>query len=225
MNRIGLVQIEVSARHIHLSEDDVEILFGKGYKLTPKRELSQPGQFLCEERVNLIGTKGGKKNVAILGPVRPNTQVELSQSDCIELGVLAPLRESGDTKFSGQITIEGAKGTVKLIEGVIIAKAHIHMPPKIARELGVKDKQQVMVEAFTDRPVIYKDVLVRVSDKFSYRMHIDFDEANCAAVGKFTLGRILAETEEKDRYDGFATGQRVYEKDRSITANNLYAVN
>lgn len=189
--RAGLVEVEVSARHVHLTHAHLEVLFGKGASLTPKRPLSQPGQFLSEERVTIIGPKGRKERTAILGPVRPATQVELSKSDCVELGVKAPVRESGDVKGSGSITIEGPCGSITIDEGVIIAHNHVHLTPEVAQIMGVQDKQRVSVEVFTERPVMFRDVIVRVSEKFSCRMHIDFDEANAALVSGFTLGKII----------------------------------
>ncbi len=189
--RAGLVEVEISARHVHLSAEHVEILFGKGAVLTHKRDLSQPEQFLAQERVNLIGPKGRKEKVAVLGPVRKDTQVELSKSDCVDLGVKAPVRESGNIEGSGSIVLEGPCGTLEIKEGVIIAHRHIHVPEDIARDLELKNKEKVSVQIFSDRPVILKDVIVRVSDMFRFRMHIDFDEANAAALNGFTLGRIL----------------------------------
>ena len=182
--RAGLVEVEVSARHVHLTR-------GKGAELTPKRPLSQPGQFLSEERVTLVGPKGRKERTAILGPIRPATQVELSKSDCVELGVKAPVRESGDVAGSGSITIEGPCGSLTIDEGVIIAHNHVHLTPEVAQIMGVTDKQRVAVEVFSDRPVTFRDVIIRVSEKFSCRMHIDFDEANAALVSGFTLGKII----------------------------------
>ena len=187
----GLVQVEVSARHVHLSKADLEILFGPGAALTPKRELSQWGQFLAEERVNLIGPKTKKINVAVLGPVRKETQVEVSKSDCIELGINAPVRESGDVSGSGRIIIEGPCGTLDINQGVIIAHSHIHIPCEIARELGLKDKEQVSVHVFSERPVIFRNVIIRVSNNFRFRMHIDFDEANAASISGFVFGKIM----------------------------------
>lgn len=189
--RAGLVEVEVSARHVHLTQEHLEVLFGKGASLTPKRPLSQPGQFLSEERVTIIGSKGRKERTAILGPVRPATQVELSKSDCVELGVKAPVRESGDVKGSGSITIEGPCGSITIDEGVIIAHNHVHLTPEVAQIMGVEDKQRVSVEVFTERPIMFRDVIIRVSEKFSCRMHIDFDEANAALVSGFTLGKII----------------------------------
>ena len=189
--RAGLVEVEVSARHVHLTQKHLEVLFGKGASLTPKRPLSQPGQFLSEERVTIIGSKGRKERTAILGPIRPATQVELSKSDCVELGVKAPVRESGDVKGSGSITIEGPCGSITIDEGVIIAHNHVHLTPEVAEIMGVHDKQHVSVEVFSERPIMFRDVIIRVSEKFSCRMHIYFDEANAALVSGFTLGKII----------------------------------
>lgn len=191
ITQAGLVEVEVSARHVHLTEADLERLFGKGAVLHEKRPLSQKGQFLCEERVNLIGPKGRKERVAVLGPVRKDTQVELSVSDCVALGVKAPLRESGDVSGSGSITIEGPEGTITISEGVIVAHNHIHVPTQVARTLQLSDKEHVSVKILSERPVTFDDVIIRVSDAFNFRMHIDFDEANAAAVRGFTLGRII----------------------------------
>lgn len=185
------VQVEVSARHVHLSQKDLEALFGPGATLTPKRELSQPGQFLSEQRVTLVGPKGRKENVSVLGPVRKNTQVELSKSDARGLGVKAPLRESGDVAGSGSITLEGPKGSITIPEGVIVAHCHIHMTTEDARRMGVCDNQHVSVEIGGERPIVFKDVIIRVSDKYRCRMHIDTDEGNATALGKLALGRII----------------------------------
>ena len=189
--RAGLVEVEVSARHVHLTDEHIEVLFGKGATLTPKRPLSQPGQYLSEERVTLIGPKGRKERTAVLGPARPATQIELSKSDCVDLGVKAPVRMSGDVKGSAPITIVGPCGTLEVSEGAIIAKEHVHLTPDVAAVMGVVDQQHVDVEVFTSRPVIFRDVIVRVSKASSCRMHIDFDEANAALVSGFTLGKII----------------------------------
>lgn len=196
LSMAGLVQVEVSARHIHLSQTDLEILFGSGTVLTPKRELSQWGQFLAEERVTLIGPKAKKSNVAVLGPVRKETQVELSKSDCIELGINAPIRESGDISGSGRILIEGPCGTLEIHQGVIIAHSHVHVPFVIAKELGLKDKERVSVHVFSERPVVFRNVVIRVSKDFRFRMHIDFDEANAAGISGFVLGKIIKSTDD-----------------------------
>ncbi|NCB00255.1 MAG: phosphate propanoyltransferase [Clostridia bacterium] len=191
MLRSGLVQVEVSARHVHLSAQDLVTLFGPGAALTAVRPLSQPGQFLAGERVTVIGPKGRFERTAILGPVRGNTQVELAISDLRVLGITAPMRESGDVQGSSSVTIEGPCGQVTLQQGVIIARNHIHMTPDAARTLALADKQKVSVKVLTDRPITFHDVIVRVSDKFSCRVHLDTDEGNAAAVSGFTLGMIL----------------------------------
>jgi len=192
--RAGLVEVEVSARHVHLTQADVETLFGPGMTLTPKRPLSQPGQFLSEERVSLVGPKGRKDHIAVLGPIRAKTQVELSRSDCMELGVQAPVRLSGDVEGSGAIAIEGPKGSIQLKQGVMIAHNHIHLTPETAEVMNLEDHQRVSVEILTDRPLVFRDVIVRVSRKSRNRMHIDFDEANAAQVSGFTLGRVLRQS-------------------------------
>lgn len=196
MTKAGLVQVEVSARHVHLTDQDVEVLFGKDAVLHEKRPLSQKGQYLSEERVTLIGPKGKKERVAVLGPVRSATQVELSVSDCVSLGVKAPLRESGDVEGSGPITIEGPAGSISITQGTIVAHNHIHVPTDVARMLDLKDKEHVSVKILSERPVTFEDVIIRVSDAFTFRMHIDFDEANAASVSGFTLGKIIPHGKE-----------------------------
>ena len=187
----GLVEVEVSARHVHLTKEDVEILFGKGAELHWKRDLSQPGQFLSEERVTLKGQKGTFERVAVLGPVRKATQVELSVSDTVALGVTAPVRESGKLDGAGNVTIVGPEGVILDAPAAIVAHNHIHVPVDVAKKLGLQDGERVGVEILTERPVTYEDVVIRVSDKFRFKMHIDFDEANAALVKGFTLGRIV----------------------------------
>lgn len=191
ITRAGLVEVEVSARHVHLTDKDVERLFGKGQVLHEKRPLSQKGQFLCEERVTLIGSKGKKERVAVLGPVRKATQVELSVSDCVALGVKAPLRESGDVQGSAPLTLEGPVGSISITEGTIVAHNHIHVPEDVAQMLQLKDKEHVSVKILSERPVTFDDVIIRVSPAFNFKMHIDFDEANAASVRGFTLGKII----------------------------------
>ena len=191
VHKARLVEVEVSARHVHLTQRDVETLFGPGAKLEPKRPLSQPGQFLSGQRVTLVGPKGRKERTAVLGPVRGAAQVELSKSDCVELGVKAPLRESGDVAGSGAVTIEGPCGSIHLEEGAIIARNHIHLTTADAELLNLHDKQRVSVAVMTERPVVFRDVVIRVSPNFNCRMHIDFDEANAALVSGFTLGKII----------------------------------
>ena len=184
------ILIETSARHVHVSAEALEILFGKGHKLTNKKDLSQPGQFACEEKVTIIGPKGSLK-ASILGPERPATQVELSLTDARTIGVVAPIRESGDIAGSGKCIIEGPCGSVEVECGVIAAKRHIHMTPAEAEELGVADKDIVSVKLDTARPLIFGDVVVRVSDKFALAMHIDTDESNAACAFGEVYGEII----------------------------------
>ena len=176
--------VEVSARHVHLTQEDVEKLFGAGKQLTYVRDLSQPGQFVCEERVEIVGPKRSIANVVILGPVRPASQVEVSMTDCFTLGVVGPVRESGDLEGSAPIKLKGPAGEVDLPQGLIVAKRHIHMTPEDAQRLGVEDKEIVQVKVQTDRPVIFGDCVVRVSPKFALAMHVDTDEANASLSGR-----------------------------------------
>lgn len=184
--------VETSARHIHLSNKDLEVLFGKGYQLTKKKELSQPGQFACEERVTIVGSKGEIKNVIILGPTRENTQVELSLTDARSAGLTAMIRESGDVEGTMGCTLVGPVGTVDICCGVIAAKRHIHMTPADAKEFGVTDKQIVSVEVKTEqRSLVFGDVVCRVSDSYATAMHIDTDESNAAGCGREVTGTII----------------------------------
>ena len=186
------VLVETSARHVHLTEEQIEILFGKGAKLTHKKDLSQPGQFACQERVTLVGPKKSIENVIILGPTRPATQVEVSLTDARTLGVSAPVRESGDIAGNGACKIVGPCGEVEISEGVIAAKRHIHFTPEEAAAAGVEDKQIVSVKIDSaDRSTIFGDVVVRVSPKFSAAMHIDTDEANAACAFGECYGEII----------------------------------
>lgn len=186
------VMVETSARHVHVTEETLEILFGKGYQLTKKKDLSQPGQFACEERVQVIGPKNSFPAVSILGPTRPADQVELSASDARSIGVAAPVRESGDIAGSGACKLVGPKGEVELKEGVIVAKRHIHMTPEDAENYGVKDKQVVSVKIESpERSLVFGDVIVRVSPKFKLAMHIDTDESNAVMAGRDATGVIV----------------------------------
>ena len=175
--------VETSARHIHLSREAVDVLFGAGYELTRKKDLSQPGQYACAEKLTVVGPKGSIK-ASILGPTRPASQVEISLTDARSIGVTAPIRESGDIAGTGACTLvnpdNGAE--LELTEGVIAAKRHIHLTPEAAADLGVADKEIVNVKVNSDseRSVIFGDVVVRVSEKFAPAMHIDTDEANAA---------------------------------------------
>lgn len=184
--------VETSARHVHVTQEHLEILFGKGAKLTHKKDLSQPGQFACEERVTIVGPKKEMPNVSILGPVRPETQVELSATDARSLGIAAPVRESGDVAGSGACKIIGPKGEVEISQGVIIAKRHIHLTPETAAERDVKDKDIVWVRIDTDgRKAILGDVVVRVSEKYAPAMHIDTDESNAVSAYNGLEGEIV----------------------------------
>lgn len=186
------VLVETSARHVHVSKEDLEILFGEGYELTKKKDLSQPGQYACEERVQVIGPKASFSGVSILGPVRNATQVEISASDARSIGVTAPVRESGDIAASGACKLVGPKGEVEINEGVIVAKRHIHMTSADAAEFGLADKQVVSVKIESaERSLTFGDVVVRVNDSFALAMHIDTDEANAVLAGGNAMGEII----------------------------------
>ena len=182
------VELEASGRHVHVNEEQAQILFGHG--LTPLRPLSQPGQYLAQERVTVKGPKGEFQNVAVLGPARGKAQVEISLTDGKTLGILPPVRLSGDVANSPGAELIGPMGRITINEGVIAAKRHIHMTPEDARHFGVKDKQIVRLQTFTDRPVVFEDVAVRVSPDFETFVHLDYDEANACGFQKGDLGRI-----------------------------------
>lgn len=184
------ILVETSARHVHLTEADMETLLGKGQTLTVKKMLSQPGQFASNERINLVGPKGAINNVLILGPTRPATQVEISLTDARALGISVPVRESGDIAGSGALKLVGPAGEVEITEGAIAAKRHMHLDPATAEELGVSDKQIVSAKVCTaDRSLVFGDVVVRVSPNFAPAIHIDTDEANAAGCS----GEVYAE--------------------------------
>ena len=184
--------VETSARHVHVTQEHLEILFGKDYVLTKKKDLSQPGQYACEERVTVVGPKKELKGVSILGPCRKDTQVELSLTDARSIGVAAPVRESGDIAGSGPCKLVGPCGEVELTEGVIAAKRHIHATTKDAQDLGVSNGQIVCVKLDTDgRSLVFGDVVVRVSDSYALAMHIDTDESNAAACPRDAEGEIV----------------------------------
>lgn len=187
------VVVEVSARHVHLSQQDLETLFGPGYELTVKKMLSQPGQYASEERVTVVGPKREIAGVSILGPVRKDTQVELSLTDARSIGVKAPVRESGDIAGSAGCKLIGPKGELEIKEGVIAAKRHIHATPADAERMGLSDKQIVSVEipSADGRKLTFGDVIVRVSDSYALAMHIDTDESNAAAMTPNSLGTII----------------------------------
>ena len=184
------VLVETSARHVHVTEEALATLFGEGHALTAKKDLSQPGQYACEEKVTVVGPKSQLK-ASISGPTRSANQVELSLTDARTIGVKAPVRESGDIAGSAPCKLVGPCGEIELTEGCIAAKRHIHLTPKDAEEFGVSDKQIVSVKLDTARPLIFGDVVVRVSEKFSAAMHIDTDESNAACASGEVYGEII----------------------------------
>lgn len=183
------VELEASGRHVHVTKNQAEILFG--HSLTPKRPLSQPGQFLSDERVTVVGPKGEFQNVAVLGPERKEGQVEISLTDGRTLGIDAPIRESGKVENTPGATLIGPCGRVTLQQGVIVAQRHIHLRPEDGKRFGVKDKQIVRLQAMTRRPLIFDDVVIRIREDFAPYAHLDFDEANACGFQKGDLGRIL----------------------------------
>ncbi len=183
------VELEASGRHVHVTAQQAQILFG--HSLTPKRPLSQPGQYLSNERVTVIGPKGEFQNVAVLGPERKAGQVEISLTDTRTLGIDAPIRQSGDVAGTPGAVLVGSCGRVTLPEGVIAAQRHIHLRPQDAQHFGVRDQQTVKLQTYTARPVIFDDVVVRVSKDFAPYVHLDYDEANSCGFRKGDLGRIL----------------------------------
>ena len=184
------VPLEASGRHVHVTAQQALALFG--HPLTPKRPLSQPGQYLANERVTVIGPRGEFRNVAVLGPERSEAQVEISLTDARILGLSAPVRLSGDVAGSPGAVLEGPNGRVELSQGVMAAQRHIHMTPEDAARMGVRDKQVVQLQVFTHRPLIFDEVAVRISDKFATFVHLDYDEANACGMVPGDFGRILS---------------------------------
>ena len=183
------VPVEASGRHVHVTEAQAKQLFG--HSLTPDRPLSQPGQYLAKERVTVVGPKGEFQNVAVLGPARKAAQVEISLTDGRALDIQPPVRLSGDVKNSPGCTLAGPNGRVELTEGVICARRHIHLTPEEGRRFGVTDKQVVKFQTFTARPVVFEDVVVRISPEFAGAAHLDYDEANACGFQKGDWGRII----------------------------------
>lgn len=183
--------IALSNRHLHLSKDDISTLFGEGYELVKMKDLSQPGQYAAEEKVDIVGPKGTIKGVRVLGPARPKTQIEISLTDSFILGINPPVRDSGDLANSPGVKITGPKGEVMLNEGVIIASRHIHMHTTDAEKFGVTDKQRVKVRTFGDRGLLFDNVLVRVHPTYALEMHVDVDEGNAAAVKNGDLVELI----------------------------------
>lgn len=190
-NSEASIPVEASARHVHLTKEAVEALFGKGTTLTKKRDLSQPGEFLSEQRIKLVTSKGEIANVAVLGPERKAVQVELSMTDCRALGIKAPINLSGDLNGAGDVYLVSECGCYNAAKSVIVAKNHIHMTPADAEKYGVSDSQSVKVRIETSRPVTFEDVMIRVNPNFSLAMHIDFDEANACCLEKDSKGKIF----------------------------------
>lgn len=185
------IEVEASGRHIHLSRQDIDILFGTGHELTRVKDLSQPGQFACAERVTITGPKGSLKNVVVLGPERKASQVEVSLTDALALGIKAPIRQSGDIEGTPEITISNGDKQVQLKQGLIVAKRHMHITPEDAIKFNVTDGEIVKVKVFGQRPLIFDDLVVRVSKDFRTYLHIDYDEANACGFTKGTLGMII----------------------------------
>ena len=185
------VIVEISARHLHLSQEHLDILFGAGHQLTPKKDLSQPGQFACEEKVEVVGPKSSMK-MSVLGPVRPATQVEISLTDARSIGVKAPIRESGVVEGSGACKLVGPCGEVDLAEGVMVAKRHLHIIPEDAEKAGIVDKQIVKLAIKSEgRSLVFDDVIARVSSKAATAVHLDTDEANAAGISGTVEGEII----------------------------------
>lgn len=194
INRVkkeAFIEVEASGRHVHLSKAEMEALFGKGYELTKAKDLSQPGQYACKERVMITGPKGSLKNVIVLGPCRLNTQVEVSLTDLASLGLKAPVKQSGDLAGTPGLKISVDDKEVNVNEGLIVAKRHIHMAPQDAEKFGVHDNEEVNVKVFGNRPLVFEGVVVRVNANYKTYMHIDYDEANACGFQKGTFAKIV----------------------------------
>ncbi|MEF9958674.1 MAG: phosphate propanoyltransferase [Niameybacter sp.] len=185
------IPVEASGRHVHLNAVDAAILFGEGYEFTKIKELSQPGQYACKERVSIVGPKGTLNNVIVLGPLRKDTQIEVSSTDALVLGINAPLRQSGEIVDTPGVTIRNGEKKVNVKQGLIVAKRHVHMTPEDAVKFNVKDGESVKVKVSGERPVIFEETVVRVHKNFRTFMHIDYDEANCCGYNKESFGIIL----------------------------------
>lgn len=185
------VEVGLSNKHLHLKEADIEILFGKGHSLTPTKDLKQPGQFACEEKVDIVGPKGTLKGIRVLGPARPETQIELAMTDARAIGISAPIRESGKLDGTPGCKLIGPAGEVELDHGVIIALRHVHLSPSQAEEAGVKDKQVVSIKVEGERGLVFDNVLVRSGDAHEREIHLDTDEGNSAGLGNNAFGVIV----------------------------------
>jgi putative phosphotransacetylase len=187
----AFIEVEASGRHVHLSRGDMEALFGSNYELTKAKDLSQPGQYACKERVTITGPKGSIKNVIVLGPCRSNTQVEVSLTDLASLGLKAPVKQSGDLEGSPGLKISAGDNEISIDRGLIVAKRHIHITPEDATKFGVHDNEVVNIKVFGDRPLVFEDVVVRVNANYRTYMHIDYDEANACGFKKGTVAKIV----------------------------------
>ena len=185
------LEIEASGRHVHLTVEATQALFGPGHRLTAVRPLSQPGQFVCAERVDVIGPKGSFQNVAILGPERKENQVEVSRTDAVTLGLKPPVRQSGDLHGSCPVILRANGRELKLENGLIIAQRHVHLTPRDAERFGVRDGEVLGLKCLTDRPAVLMDTVARVSDKFATYVHLDYDEANACGWAKGDRGRLV----------------------------------
>lgn len=191
----AFIEVEASGRHVHLTREHIDILFGEGYNLTKVKDLSQPGQYACKERVTISGPRGNIENVVVLGPPRAETQVEVSFTDALVLGSIPPVKLSGDLENTPEITISTKRASIALNRGLMVAKRHIHMTPEDAKKFGVFDKENVRVKVLGKRPLIFDDVVVRVSKDYKTYMHIDYDEANACGYSKGTFAFIVGKDE------------------------------
>lgn len=201
LNTKEKIPVEISAHHVHLSQKDIDELFGKGYTLTKAKDLSQPGQFSCRETVDVVGPKATIRKVRVLGPPRENTQIEVARTEQYKLGIHIPYRLSGDVASSPGVLIRGSSGELKLEEGLICAVRHIHMNPAEAQQLGVDHGYVVMVKIKGSRELIFGDVVVRVHPEYNLRLHIDTDEGNAAGVTEKTMARIVQIQNTEGRID------------------------
>src|SRR5690554_3062012 len=186
-----MVPIAMSNRHLHLSQEDLDMLFGKGYELTKIKDLSQPGQFACDEKVDILGPKGTLKGVRVLGPIRPNTQIEISVADGYVLGIQAPVRDSGKIDDTPGAKIVGPRGEVNIDRGIIVAARHIHMHTDDAEKFGVEDKDIVQVKIDGPRGLIFENVLVRVNPAYALEMHVDVEEGNASGIKNGQMVEII----------------------------------
>lgn len=191
------IPLGISNRHIHLSQKDIDQLFGQGYQLTELKELSQPGQYACKETVMICGPRGVIEKVRVLGPARPASQVEVMTGDCFKLGVKAPVRQSGDISSTPGITIVGAAGSVEIEEGVIVAQRHIHMSPQDAQFYKVADGERVMIKLNSERGGVFDNVVIRVSKEFRLECHLDVEEANAMGLNSKSKVYIIKNNQEE----------------------------